>query len=47
MFMDENCLAFDDEEQNHFEYTDIHNKFKKMIEEMLDTLIIDIGITYD
>lgn len=24
-FIDENCIIFDDEEENKFEYTDIHN----------------------
>ncbi|KRX01960.1 hypothetical protein PPERSA_07605 [Pseudocohnilembus persalinus] len=43
-FIDEYCIVFDDEEENKFEYTDIHNKFKKQIEIMVDQLMQDIGI---
>lgn len=45
--MDENCIVFEDEEENKFEYTTIHNNFKKMLEKMIDQLMSDIGITED
>ena len=31
-FIDENCIIFEDAEENRLEYTDIHQKFKKLIE---------------
>lgn len=43
-FLDENCIVFDDDEENKFSYTEIHNKFKKMIEAMIETLMAEIGI---
>ncbi|KAL4488789.1 hypothetical protein ABPG72_016442 [Tetrahymena utriculariae] len=43
-FLDENCIVFDDEEENKFSYTEIHNKFKKLIEAMIETLMAEIGI---
>ncbi|EAS02105.3 ARF-like 2-binding protein BART protein (macronuclear) [Tetrahymena thermophila SB210] len=43
-FLDENCIVFDDEEENKFSYTEIHNKFKKLIEGMIETLMAEIGI---
>jgi hypothetical protein len=46
-FLDEHCIVFDEEEENKFEYTDVHNKFKKKIEEMINQLMADIGITED
>jgi len=42
--MDENCLVFDTDEENKFIYTDIHNEFKKTIEQLLEAFIIDIGV---
>ncbi|KAL4440973.1 hypothetical protein ABPG74_009386 [Tetrahymena malaccensis] len=43
-FLDENCIVFDDEEENKFSYTEIHNKFKKLIEGMIESLMAEIGI---
>lgn len=43
-FINENCVIFDDEEENKLEYTDIHKKFKKIVEEMLTNMLNDIGI---
>lgn len=37
-FIDEHCIIFDDEEENKFEYTTIHNKFKDLIEAMVNQL---------
>ena len=31
-FIDENCIIFEDAEENRLEYTEIHQKFKKLIE---------------
>ncbi len=42
--MDENCLVFDPGEENKFSYTDIHNKFRKLIEDLLEGFTENIGI---
>ena len=31
-FIDENCIIFEDAEENRLEYTDVHLKFRKLIE---------------
>lgn len=31
-FIDENCIIFEDSEENSLEYTEIHMKFKKLVE---------------
>lgn len=30
-FVDENCLVFDNDEENKFIYTDLHNQFKEIV----------------
>lgn len=44
-FINENCIIFDDEDENKLEYTDIHKKFKKIVEEMLTNMLAEIGIS--
>jgi len=44
-FINENCVIFDDEDENKLEYTDIHNKFKDLVEEMLTNMLSEIGIS--
>lgn len=46
-FINENCIIFDDEEENKLEYTDIHKKFKVIVEEMLTNMLKEIGISED
>eukprot|EP01017_Pseudomicrothorax_dubius_P034325 TRINITY_DN4691_c0_g1_i9.p1 TRINITY_DN4691_c0_g1~~TRINITY_DN4691_c0_g1_i9.p1 ORF type:complete len:456 (+),score=214.30 TRINITY_DN4691_c0_g1_i9:65-1432(+) len=46
-FVDENCVVFDTDEENKFAYTEIHNKFKKLIEQLLEDLLRDLGITQE
>ncbi|CAK85497.1 unnamed protein product (macronuclear) [Paramecium tetraurelia] len=43
-FLDENCIIFDDEEENKIVYQEIHKKFKGMIEAMIEQLMVDIGV---
>jgi hypothetical protein len=31
-FIDENCIVFEDAEENSLEYTNVHNRFKKLID---------------
>jgi len=44
-FIDENCIVFEDEEENRLEYTDVHNKFKALVDKQLEAYIQDLGIT--
>ena len=46
-FLDEYCIAFDNEEENKLEYTKIHNDFKKLVEELLDHLLAELEISYE
>ena len=43
-FIDENCIIFEDSEENRLEYTEIHMKFKKLVESKLEAYIQDLGI---
>lgn len=38
-------MVFEETEENHFAYTDVHNKFKKLIDTNLETLVSELGIT--
>ncbi len=56
-FLDEYCISFDNEEENKLEFTAIHNvsytlskyylkqNFKKMVEDLLEELMRDLGVT--
>lgn len=53
-FIEENCLVFDPEDENKFEYTKIHKvnsapfhrqDYKKLFETLFEELIKDLGIT--
>jgi len=44
-FIDENCLVFDNEEENKLEYTNVHNKFKDVVEGLLDMYMKDLNVT--
>ncbi|CDW82473.1 coiled-coil domain-containing protein 104 [Stylonychia lemnae] len=46
-FIDEYCIVFDDDEENKLEYTDIHNKFKKIVDQKLEAFVTDLGIPAD
>lgn len=46
-FLDENCIIFDDEEENKFTYTDIFQEFQKIIEGLIDGMVKDLGIAED
>mmetsp|Transcript_19520 Transcript_19520/g.19562 ORF Transcript_19520/g.19562 Transcript_19520/m.19562 type:complete len:492 (+) Transcript_19520:91-1566(+) len=43
--MDENCSAFDSEDENKLVYTEIHDKFKELIDSLLENLCREIGVT--
>jgi len=46
-FIDEKCEAFDNEEENRFEYTTIHREFKDMVETMISSNLGELGVTVD
>lgn len=44
-FLDEYCMVFDSEEENKLEFTSIHMNFKKLVEDLLQELMNDLGVT--
>ncbi len=44
-FLDDNCINFDNEEENKLEFTAIHNQFKKLVEGLLEELMRDLGVS--
>ncbi|XP_078593725.1 cilia- and flagella-associated protein 36-like isoform X2 [Branchiostoma floridae x Branchiostoma japonicum] len=46
-FIEENCLVFDNNEENKLEYTEAHNQYKGMVEALLGSFMEDLGITED
>ncbi|XP_071963544.1 uncharacterized protein [Antedon mediterranea] len=43
-FIEENCIVFDTSEENKFEYTAIHNRYKQLVEYLLESFIEDLQI---
>ena len=43
-FIDHNCLVFDTEDENKFEYTTIHAEFCERINALLEGFLSDMGI---
>mmetsp|Transcript_35540 Transcript_35540/g.43514 ORF Transcript_35540/g.43514 Transcript_35540/m.43514 type:complete len:513 (-) Transcript_35540:138-1676(-) len=46
-FVDEYCIIFDNDDENKFIYTELHTEFKYLIEEVLTTLLAEVGIGED
>jgi len=44
-FVDENCIVFENNEENKFSHTDIHIAFKEHVEALMATHLGEIGIT--
>ena len=44
-FVDEKCIIFENEEENKFEYTDIHKEFREHIEALISSNLGELGIT--
>lgn len=44
-FIDKECIVFDNEEENKLIYTEIHSKFKKLIDGLFERNLSDIGIS--
>jgi len=46
-FLDENCIVFDNEDENKLEFTTIHKEFSKLVEGLLMELMGELGVTED
>ena len=44
IFIDENCGLFDNEEENKLEYSEIHTKFKDMIDVLFENLVGELNV---
>jgi len=44
-FVEEHCIVFENADENRLEYTEIHSKFKKLVEKKLEGYIQDLGIS--
>lgn len=42
-YVDNNCSTFDDKDENKLEHTNIHNKYKELVENILTKMLSDIG----
>lgn len=43
-FMENKCTVFDDEEENKLSYTEIHQQYKKLVENLLESYMQEVGI---
>lgn len=48
-FIDDNCIAFagDLGDENSFEFTDLHNRFKKIVDLKLELFLGEYGVTHE
>lgn len=44
-FVDQNCLCFEDQEENKLEYTLVHNAFKQLVEDLLAAHLAELQIS--
>ena len=44
-FIDEFCMAFDEEDEHKLEFTKIHNEFRQLVEGLLEELMTELGIS--
>ncbi|XP_078505445.1 cilia- and flagella-associated protein 36 isoform X2 [Lissotriton helveticus] len=44
-FLEQRCSVFDDEDENKLSYTEIHHEYKKLVEKLLESYLIDVGIS--
>lgn len=43
-YIDEHCVVFDSEDENKLEYTPIHKNFKKLVDDLLEGLLAELGV---
>ena len=46
-FIEENCIVFDNEEENRLEYTEIHQQFQKIVDELLCELMAELELSQE
>jgi len=46
-FIDENCIVFDNEDENKLAYTDIYSAFKDMVDMLLEMHLQGMGVTIE
>jgi len=46
-YIDTQCIQFDTEEESRLEFTEIHNNFRKLCEDLLEGFLKEIGIPLD
>jgi len=48
-FIDDNCIAFagDLTDENSFEFTGLHNRFKKIVDLKLEEFLMEYGVTHE
>ncbi|MEW5318609.1 MAG: hypothetical protein WDW38_009819 [Sanguina aurantia] len=44
-FIDESCLVFTPEEENKFQYSEVHDKFKELVDELLTMFLAELGLS--
>ena len=44
-FIDEKCVSFEQEEENKFEYTLIHEEFRQLVDDTLSAFLHRLGVT--
>lgn len=44
-YIDEYCTVFDNEDENKLEFTKIHMDFKKIVEDLLQELMSELGVS--
>lgn len=46
-YIDSNCYVFDNDEENKFVYTDVHNEFREHVESLIECNLGNLGITIE
>ena len=46
-FIDENCLVFGGEDENCLEHTSVHEKFRELIENLLEFLVGEMNLSHE
>ncbi len=46
-FVDEKCDVFDNVDENKFIYSDIHNEFRQHIETLIESNLMEVGVTVE
>ncbi|CAE7676999.1 cfap36 [Symbiodinium microadriaticum] len=44
-FVDEQCIIFEDEEENKLEYTECHNEFRQLIDNLLAAHLLELDVS--